>query len=167
MDIQISPVISDDVDDLAVLARIVWQDTYSTIITQAQIDFMFEPRYNPARLREELSMPDIWWDKAVVDGELVAFTSTFLTSAPGEMKLDKIYVDPARQRLGLGGRLIEHVSRRAVGLGCDALILAVNKRNERAVAAYRKHGFVVREAARVDIGNDFVMDDFIMSKSLR
>jgi ribosomal protein S18 acetylase RimI-like enzyme len=46
------------------------------------------------------------------------------------------------------------------------LILAVNKRNERAIATYRRNGFAVREAVRVEIGDGFVMDDFIMSRSL-
>jgi ribosomal protein S18 acetylase RimI-like enzyme len=42
----------------------------------------------------------------------------------------------------------------------------VNKQNAQAIAAYRKNGFEVREAVRVEIGNGFVMDDFIMAKSL-
>ena len=46
------------------------------------------------------------------------------------------------------------------------MILAVNKQNSRAIAAYLKNGFAVREAVRVEIGNGFVMDDFIMAKSL-
>ena len=103
----------------------------------------------------------------MVEGEIAAFSSSLLCAAPGEMKLDKIYVDPARQRLGLGGRLMALVSQRALAQGCNTLILAVNKRNERAIAAYRKYGFVVRDAVRVDIGNDFVMDDFIMALPLR
>jgi ribosomal protein S18 acetylase RimI-like enzyme len=98
---------------------------------------------------------------------LAGFASSLLCASPGEIKLDKLYVDPACQRLGLGGRLIAQVSARALSNGGNTLILAVNKRNERAIAAYRKHGFAVREAVRVDIGNGFVMDDFIMAKSLR
>ena len=167
MSIQISPVTDVDVKTIAALARVVWQNAYPGIITQAQIDFMLEQRYNVPRLLEELSLPNLWWDKATVDGEIAAFSSSLLTETPKEMKLDKVYVDPARQRLGLGGRLIAHVAQRALVQGCDTLILAVNKRNERAISAYRKHGFVVREAVRVDIGNDFVMDDFIMALSLR
>jgi ribosomal protein S18 acetylase RimI-like enzyme len=163
----ISPLQNTDVESVASLARIVWQDAYSGIITQAQIDFMLEQRYNLARLRDELTMDDIWWDKATVDGELAAFASTLLGSAPGELKLDKLYVDPARQRLGLGGQLLAHIVQRALAQGCQTLILAVNKRNERAIAAYKKHGFAVRDAVRVDIGNDFVMDDFIMARLLR
>ena len=166
MIVEISPVATTDVDAVAALARVVWQDAYPGIITQAQIDFMLEQRYNAPRLLQELATPDIWWDKATLDGQLAAFASTLPTATPGEMKLDKIYVDPARQRHGLGGRLIAHVSARLLARGGHTLILAVNKRNERALAAYRKHGFTLREAVRVDIGNDFVMDDFIMEKSL-
>lgn len=167
MTLQISPVSDADVEAIAALARIVWQDAYPGIITQAQIDFMLEQRYDTRRLLAELAMPEVWWDKATLDGELAAFASSLLTATPGEMKLDKIYVDPARQRFGFGGRLIAHVAQRALAQGCNTLILAVNKRNERAIGAYRKHGFVVREAVCVDIGNDFVMDDFIMSRVLR
>jgi ribosomal protein S18 acetylase RimI-like enzyme len=167
MIVEISPVTTVDVDAIAALARVVWQDAYPGIITQAQIDFMLEQRYNARRLREELTRPEIWWDKATVAGELAAFASTLPTAVPGEFKVDKIYVDPARQRLGLGGRLLAHVAERALAQGGETLILAVNKRNERAIAAYRKHGFSVREAVCVDIGNDFVMDDFIMQRSLR
>jgi GNAT superfamily N-acetyltransferase len=166
MIIQISPVSRADVDAIAALARIVWQDAYPGIITQAQIDYMLEQRYNTLRLLEELAMPNLWWDKATVDGELAAFASTLTTEKADELKLDKLYVDPLQQRLGLGGRLIAHVSERALAQGCTTLILAVNKRNEPAIAAYTKHGFVMRNAVRVDIGNDFVMDDFIMEKSL-
>jgi len=167
MTIRISAVTSADADAVSRLARIVWQDAYPGIITQAQIDYMLEERYNRARLLDELGKQDIWWDKATVNGELAAFASSLLTEQPNEMKLDKLYVDPARQRLGLGGRLIGHVSERALVQGCDTVVLAVNKRNERAIAAYRKHGFIVRDAVCVDIGNDFIMDDFIMAKSLR
>jgi len=163
---EITPLAPADVHAVAALARVVWQETYPHIISQAQIDFMLEARYNAPQLLAELATPGIWWDQIKVDGELAAFAATQLTATPGEMKLDKLYVDPARQRLGLGRRLLEHVGARAVAQGCTTLILAVNKQNERAIAAYRKHGFAVRDAVRVDIGHGFVMDDFIMARSL-
>ena len=166
MAIAISAVTPADVREIAALARIVWQEAYPAIITQAQIDFMLEQRYNAPRLLEELAAPGIWWDQIHVDGTLAGFASTLLADRPGEMKLDKIYIDPARQRLGLGGLLIAHIIQRALAAGCHTLILAVNKQNERAIAAYRKNGFAVREAVRVEIGDGFVMDDFIMAKSL-
>ena len=166
MIIQIAPVTPADVDAVAALARVVWQQAYADIISPAQIDYMLEQRYNAPRLLAELDTAGIWWDKVLCDGHLTAFASTQLTGTPGEMKLDKLYVDPLQQRLGLGGQLIDLVAQRARTLGLDTLILAVNKNNARALGAYRKHGFVEREAVCVEIGNGFVMDDFIMAKSL-
>jgi len=46
------------------------------------------------------------------------------------------------------------------------VILAVNKRNDKAIGSYKKYGFVVREAIVDDIGHGYVMDDFVMEKKL-
>ena len=166
MSIQISLVDPDEVEDIGALARRIWQHAYIEIIPQPQIDYMLAQRYSPQRLASELKVDGIWWDKVTVDGQIAAFASAQLTDEPGEMKLDKLYVDPDYQRMGLGGRLIEHVTARARVEGCMTLILAVNKQNERAIAVYRKNGFEVRSATIVDIGGGFFMDDFIMAKSL-
>jgi ribosomal protein S18 acetylase RimI-like enzyme len=45
-------------------------------------------------------------------------------------------------------------------------MLQVNKRNVDAIAFYRKAGFTVREESIFDIGNGFVMDDYVMEKVL-
>lgn len=166
MEVSISPVTAADVEAIAALARLVWQDTYPGIISQEQIDYMLAQRYQPPLLREELTSPHIWWDQLTVDGQLAGFVSCLLTATAGEMKLDKLYVDPRRQRLGIGARLVDQVVARALAAGCQTLILAVNKGNERAIAAYRKQGFAIRESVCVDIGCGFVMDDFIMVRPL-
>lgn len=166
MNLAIQPVLPADVDAVAALAREIWQAAYAGIIAQAQIDYMLEQRYNAPRLRDELATPGYWWDQVFVDGERVGFSSCYLTGVPGELKLDKLYVHPARQRGGVGGALIARVLERGREAGCDTLILAVNKQNARAIAAYQKHGFAVRDSVRVDIGGGFVMDDFIMARSI-
>ena len=45
---------------------------------------------------------------------------------------------------------------------CRRLILAVNKHNANAIAAYRRWGFEVERALVTDIGAGFVMDDYLM-----
>ena len=165
MDVLISAVTPTDIEPLITLARRIWQHTYPGIISREQIDFMLEQRYDPQHLRDELTLPQRWWDQAMVAGELAGFASCLII-ADGEMKLDKLYVDPLRQRMGIGARLLDRVISHALKAGCRTLMLAVNKRNEGAIAAYRKQGFAVRESVCVDIGGGFVMDDFIMVRSL-
>lgn len=166
MEILISPLTDADVEAVVALARHVWQQTYREIIGQQQIDYMLEQRYRVTLVRDELALSTVWWDQLKVDDQLAAFISCQLTRTPGEMKIDKLYVDPQYQRLGIGRRLIDHAAARARARGCATLILAVNKGNAQAIAAYRKQGFAVRESVCVDIGGGFVMDDFIMAKSL-
>ncbi|HMV05292.1 MAG TPA: GNAT family N-acetyltransferase [Accumulibacter sp.] len=165
IDISVLPVTDADVEAIIDLARVVWYDTYPAIISRAQIEFMLAQRYTAARIRGELQQAGIWWDQAHVGTQLAGFACSLLT-ANHELKLDKIYVDPQHQGAGVGARLIAQVAEHARAAACTTLILAVNKHNERAIAAYRRHGFVVREAVCVDIGGGFVMDDFIMAKSL-
>ncbi len=61
------------------------------------------------------------------------------------MKLDKLYVHHDHQRKGYGGMLLDRVLGIARAHGCTTLMLAVNKRNRIAIAAYTKYGFRVAE----------------------
>lgn len=158
------PLDAADFPAVAALARVIWQATYKKIISQGQIDHMLAERYSEKSLKAYLDHPDHWFELALFDGEICAFCACDIYQ--GEYKLDKLYVHPSRQRMGIGGMLIAHAAAHGRGLGHDEMILAVNKRNEQAIAAYRKHGFAVRESVCVDIGKGFVMDDFIMEKPL-
>ena len=153
-----------DVEALCSLAREIWRAHYPPIIGEAQTEYMLAQRYDPAVVREELGREDIGWDVLREDGEIVAFASTL--RAGDELRLDKLYVDPARQRRGFGAMLIANACERAKALGLRALVLAVNKHNHTAIAAYRKHGFDVREAVVKDIGGGFVMDDYVMVRNV-
>jgi ribosomal protein S18 acetylase RimI-like enzyme len=101
-----------------------------------------------------------------VSGELRGFASYGPTSNAGELKLHKLYIHPECQREGFGTLLLRHVETTARQRGFTAVVLAVNKKNEKAIAAYLKNGFAVRESVIVDIGGGFVMDDYVMAKAL-
>lgn len=161
MKLVIDALAGHEAEALSALAARIWRHHYPPIIGSAQTEYMLAQRYVPDAIRRELACGDAWWDVLRDGPDMVGFASTLL-AADGELKLDKLYVVPERQRQGLGGMLIAHACDRAARLGCSAVILAVNKHNSAAIAAYRKHGFAVREAVVKDIGGGFVMDDYIM-----
>lgn len=164
--VRIEPLEPGDVKALVALAREIWHAHYPAIIGTAQIEYMLGQRYEPAVVRAELGRDGIWWDKLVAGEEMAGFASYFMTEAPGEMKLDKLYVHPRHQRRGYGGMMIAHACEVARLHGCSRLVLTVNKNNHSAIAAYLKHGFRVADAVIKDIGGGFVMDDYVMEKTV-
>jgi len=161
--VRIKSLAASDVDVMCALAAEIWHAHYPAIISAAQIEYMLAQRYVPQIVREELQRGDLWWDQLLVNNQMTGFSSYFLTRNAGEMKLDKLYVHPAQQRKGYGGMLLDRVITVARAYGCEKLVLAVNKSNRNAIAAYEKHGFRIAESVVKDIGGGFVMDDYIMS----
>jgi ribosomal protein S18 acetylase RimI-like enzyme len=58
---------------------------------------------------------------------------------------------------------VEDIARKQ---GCHTVYLQVNKNNTSAIEAYQRNGYAVRESATFDIGQGFVMDDYVMAKKL-
>lgn len=164
--ITITPAAAGQLAVVRALAQTIWHAHYPAIIAADQIEYMLERGYRPEALAWFLGRADRGLEIAAVDGEPAGFAAWCLTDTPGEAKLDKLYVLPQRQRLGLGGRLIDRCDGLAGAAGATTLILNVNKRNAKAIAAYGKHGFAIRESVVVPIGGGFVMDDYVMARAI-
>ena len=164
LNVEIRPVTPPDVPAISALAREIWQATYPGIITQDQIDFMLEQRYGHERLYDDLEDVHKWLDQAFFGDRRVETAISEIYK--GEFKLDKLYIHPDVQRQGVGGQLIAHVAARAKKEGYPCVVLAVNKRNEKAINSYKKYGFAVREAIVDDIGGGYVMGDFVVEEKL-
>jgi GNAT superfamily N-acetyltransferase len=155
-----------DIPVVGRLARTIWHAHYPGIITPEQIEYMLERGYSPEALEGFLGRPDRGLELAIADGVPAGFAAWYVTGDPAEAKLDKLYVLPSHQRHGLGGGLIRRVAELAGAAGATRLVLNDNKRNDRAIRAYGRYGFAIRESVVVDIGNGFVMDDYVMASPL-
>jgi ribosomal protein S18 acetylase RimI-like enzyme len=164
MQIDIALLRLDEAEAVAALARAVWNVTYRGIISQAQIDYMLAQRYKPGLIRQLLARGDLWL-AARAGAELVGFAHGY-SLGNGDYKLDKLYVATDWQRHGIGGELIRGVAERARHHGDRRLVLRVNRQNQPAIEAYLKHGFTVATLIVEDIGEGFVMDDYVMTKEI-
>ena len=155
----------DDLADLAAVARKIWHAHYPGIISEGQIEYMLERGYALSVLEAELSS-GIAFPLIHRAGQLIGFASFGPTEEPGEAKLHKLYLDPAHHGQGLGKRLLSWTESEAANHGFTRITLQVNKQNTKAVNAYSRGGYEMAREAAVDIGQGYVMDDFIMEKTI-
>mgnify|MGYP000347795967 CR=1 FL=1 len=156
--------VGSDIEPLRILARTVWQATYSTLISQAQIDYMLSDRYGAALIRAQLDDTEHAWRLACWADERIGFAHARMED--DICKLDKLYIHPDYQRRGVGRALLNEIKTFAVNHAAAKLCLQVNRGNIAAIAAYQHYGFIMREARVFDIGGGFVMDDYVMETPL-
>ena len=152
-----------DIELIRTLTYQVWPQTYAGLLSQEQIDYMLQLMYSKQSLEKQ--MRDGARFLLVYDGKEPVGFASWQEMSRGVFKLHKLYVLPSQQGKGTGRFIIEHISAAAATLGGHVLELQVN-RNNTAKQFYERNGFTVAREAKIDIGNGFVMDDFIMQKTL-
>lgn len=88
-------------------------------------------------------------------------------TADQSLHISKLYVGKARQRSGLGSRIIVVAEQYCQTKGLRHIWLTVNRHNQFAIDFYLRNGFINCGMVVQDIGAGFVMDDYRMVKVLR
>lgn len=156
---QFVPVDKDNIHLILPLAEKIWEDTYLDIIGQEQIDYMLPMMYSNERILDELTK-DYQWELLMQGSELLGYTNYKLME-DNRVFLSKLYSDVYRQIKGLGVYMFEHVLDYARREGATAVYLTVNKNNQRAIDFYERNGMKCIESKTFDIGQGYVMDDYI------
>ncbi len=101
------------------------------------------------------------WDLVVVNGKLCGYLS-YALAEDNSVKLSKIYIEKDSRGTSIAADSLSHVKQYAARNGKDYVFLTVNKNNKIAIRAYEKNGFTIMSSVVTDIGQGFVMDDYIM-----
>jgi len=147
--------------NIRTIAQEVWPIAYGAILRQEQLDYMMEMMYSVSSLRKQaVSGKD--FILAMENKEAVGFASyEFDCEVASKTKIHKIYILSNQQGKGIGKILIDYISEEAQKRQQSAIVLNVNKHNV-AQHFYRKLGFEIIKEEVIDIGNGYVMDDYVM-----
>ena len=147
------------------LAKAIWPDAYGAILSQEQLEYMMEMMYSLDSLENQLKN-NIVFLLAKEENDFIGFASYELNfQNSNKTKIHKLYVLPTIQGKGVGKNLILHIQEIAKKNSNAALILNVNKYNK-AKDFYLHNQFEIADSLVVDIGNGYVMDDFVMVKKI-
>ena len=147
------------------LTKKIWPVAYGEILSKAQLDYMIDKFYNETALRELIQKGHVFYLAQDDIGKDVGFVSYEINSEPNKTKIHKIYVLPETQGTGLGRQFFELVKDKAIENNQNAIFLNVNKYNN-AIHFYTKLGFAKVKDEVIDIGNGYVMDDYVMEVAI-
>ena len=146
------------------LAKEIWNDCYKDILSQEQIDFMLDSMYNPVKISEGIANGE-QWEILKADNEPVGYIHYRIEEK--KLFLSKIYLKQDPKYKGLGQLMMNHVIDYGLANDLDTIYLTVNKNNQKAIRFYEKNRFQNIKSETFDIGNGFVMDDYIFEKKLK
>lgn len=142
----------------------VWPQTYATILTPDQIEYMLNLMYSEQSLAGQMKEKHEFI--IVNDGKEPVGFASFSLIEPGVYKLHKIYILPTLQGKGAGKFVIGEIVKAIARKGGTALQLNVN-RNNKAKDFYLKLGFSIIREEDIDIGSGYHMNDYVMEKKIK
>lgn len=154
----------DEIWIIQSLAERVWIKTYRDLISEKQIEYMMDMMYSSSSLEKQMTNDKHHFLLVKDDFEYVAYLSYELNSDSSEYtKIHKIYVLSTMQGKGIGELLINKVAEIAKKNHNIGLKLNVNRGNK-AIGFYERLGFQQTEIQNIDIGNGYLMEDYVMTK---
>lgn len=152
---------NEDIKEIAELAEVIWHEYFSTLLSPEQIDYMVEKFQSYKAIKEAVDNDGYKYYMAYCGDELCGYLG-YHNEGKGRIFISKIYVRADKRRKGIASAMLEKL--RVDEPDADTWYLTVNRYNSGSIAVYNKRGFVTVKEQVTDIGNGFVMDDFVMEK---
>jgi D-tyrosyl-tRNA(Tyr) deacylase len=149
------------------IAEAAWPPTYAGIIPPEQIPYMISRMYSADAVAAAAAAHTLYF-LVLADGAdagLLSYDET--PREDGACELHKIYTLPQYWGRGIGNDLLLRAIDAARHAGASSIWLRVNKNNKRALKAYRRAGLSQWRSICTDIGEGFLMDDYVYGLALR
>ncbi len=153
---------SDDIKTTEKLAREIWTQHYHPIIGQAQVEYMLNKYQSYDSINQSINDGYIYYLAYYKEGPC----GYSAIRKDNGVFLSKFYVRESHRGLGIGKTMMNTIIDYANENNLDRIWLTCNKFNSNALEIYKKLGFEIVDSIVTDIGNGFVMDDYVLVKGI-
>lgn len=163
METQLCKVITQSqIASVAEIADIVWHETYDVLLPAGQTKYMIEQFQSVTAITEQIEEKGYIYYLILCDGDAAGYLGVVPNQkAAGELMLSKIYLKKEFRGQGAVGAAFQFVKSLAQEQGMSRIWLTVNKENTHAQEVYKHFGYRRSKEIVSDIGNGYVMDDYI------
>jgi ribosomal protein S18 acetylase RimI-like enzyme len=162
-DVEIRKVGLSDLFVIEELAKIIWREHYTPIIGSNQVAYMLANFQSVAVMQEQISS-GYSYHLMIYQEEPVGYLS--IRKDADAVFLSKIYVLKDFRGKGIARAAMNFVISETLRAGLGLIRLTVNKKNTGSIHAYEKMGFQNMDSVVTEIGEGYVMDDFVMEMEI-
>ncbi|MFA7444490.1 MAG: GNAT family N-acetyltransferase [Flavobacteriaceae bacterium] len=156
----------EDIPTIREMAHLTWPPTFRDILSQEQIEYMLEMMYSEKALKEQIEVKKHQFFLAKESEKALGYLSVEVDyNQKPTIKIHKIYILPDLQGKGIGKLLMQKAEQVALENKNTILSLNVNRFNQ-ALKFYESLGFSITKTEDINIGNGYLMEDFVMEKNL-
>jgi len=152
---------TSQIETTARLAHKIWTDHYVPIIGQEQVDYMLNSLQSVTAINEQIKSGYEYYLLSE-DDIAIGYLGLRPDHPKGKLMISKIYVDSTQRSRGYGYHLLKFTQKLCLKRGIEFIWLTVNRHNSNTINWYKKNGFSIVEEKKFDIGNGFVMDDYVL-----
>lgn len=166
MEVTFVPVSTEqDQEKLATLAAEIWNEYWPALIGQDQTDYMVENFQSLAAIKRDMAENAYeYWFVVDENGKTVGYTGGHEEPETSRYFISKIYLLAEERGKHYASKVIAFYGALCRKRDLHSMYLTVNKHNDLGIRAYLGKGFVTIESVETDIGNGFIMDDYVMEK---
>lgn len=154
-----------EIKELAQLAAIIWNEYFVDIISKEQIAYMIEKFQSYPALKKAMQEDHYTYFLAYEQGQLIGYCGV-KPEVDGRLFLSKLYLHKDSRGKGLSSSLMKEALHFAQESNMHAIYLTCNKYNTHSLDVYRRKGFYEIDAVTTDIGQGYIMDDYILQLDL-
>lgn len=145
--------------NIEALADDIWHECYASILEEKQIDYMVEKFQSVDAINDQI-MKGYEYFVLIYDYLMAGYIG--IKEEDGALFLSKIYIHEECR----GNHITTNVLRYLIALckkrGLTKIWLTCNKNNTNTLEVYKHLGFEITREQVADIGNGFVMDDYVL-----
>ncbi|MCF2555505.1 GNAT family N-acetyltransferase [Faecalicatena contorta] len=150
-----------EIQDIAILANEIWHQHFIPIIGEAQVEYMVEKFQSYPAIKSQIKNDGYEYYQIFSGHTMAGYTG--IHQENNALFLSKLYIKKDFRGQHLATKALDFLIQLCKERGLGKIWLTCNKYNSNTLTVYDHLGFVITDEQVADIGNGFVMDDYILT----
>ena len=154
-----------EIQDIATLAEDIWHQHFTPIIGEAQVNYMVNKFQSHPAIKSQVENNGYEYYQIYSSHTLAGYAG--IHPEEDALFLSKLSIKKDFRGQHLATEAMNFLINLCKERGHKKIWLTCNKYNANTLAIYNHLGFVITDAQMTDIGNGFVMDDYILTYEIQ